>query len=192
MNFSGEIAIQAYTWNFGSTIYTPYTPATVIAVNEKNKISNMTKCALNAAKYVLKVARLKRKWNIKLDQNCKRSELETRFQRKRKENKNRLQDKIFWPMRLYVCVCATCWFRFRCGQRNKNHDSVQMKRASLNWSVKSPWRQYTVANTSNWIWFKMKQREKNTGVRDGGKATATLSAVVDGLSVCKTRSWPEN
>lgn len=28
----------------------------------------------------------------------------------------------------------------------------------------------------------------HTGVRDGGKATATLSAVVDGLSVCKTRS----
>lgn len=162
MNFSGEIAIQAYTWNFGSTIYTPCTPASHCRCCEwKNKISNMTKCALNAAKYVLKVARLKRKWNIKLDQNCKRSELETRFQRKRKENKNRLQDKIFWPMRLYLCV-RYMLVSIPLRTKQQNHDSVQMKRASLNWSVKSPWRQYTVANTSNWIWFKMKQREKNT------------------------------
>lgn len=37
-----------------------------------------------------------------------------------------------------------------------------------------------------------KKTLSHTVVRDGGQTAATLSAIVDGLSVCKTRSWPEN
>lgn len=65
-------------------------------------------------------------------------------------------------MRLYLC--ATCWVRFRCGQSRIMTECVQMKRVSLNSSVKSPWRQYT--NSGKYI-----ELDRNQGDQRAKKAS---------------------